>query len=415
MELKPGYKKTEVGVIPENWNCSALGNLCDTSSGTTPSRSLIERYFRGGTINWVKTLDLNNSVIFSTDECVTEAALNETSLRVYPKNTVLVAMYGGFNQIGRTGILSIPACVNQAITAVRCGAQLDAGYLLAILNFKVEYWKSVASSSRKDPNITSKDIRDFIISYPPKAEQQGIAEALSNADALIESLDQLIAKKRQIKQGAMQELLTGKRRLPGFSGEWEVVQAGDIGYFKGGSGFPTRFQGGKSGEYPFYKVSDMNIEGNEIFMKNANNYIDDGLRRQVGATSFPANSIVFAKVGAAVFLERKKILSQASCLDNNMAALILDDTRADFRFIHFVLLNKNLGNLVSATALPSLSNSVLATIELVLPPRAEQTAIATILSDMDCELAALESRLAKARKIKQGMMHELLTGRIRLI
>lgn len=223
MELKARYKQTEVGVIPEDWNCSALGNLCDTSSGTTPSRSLVERYFRGGTINWVKTLDLNNSVIFSTDERVTEAALNETSLRVYPKNTVLVAMYGGFNQIGRTGILSFPACVNQAITAVRCGTQLDAGYLLATLNFKVEYWKSVASSSRKDPNITSKDIRDFVISYPPKAEQQAIAEALSDADALIESLDQLIAKKRQIKQGAMQELLTGKRRLPGFSGKWKEV------------------------------------------------------------------------------------------------------------------------------------------------------------------------------------------------
>ena len=250
MELKPGYKKTEVGVIPENWNCSALGNLCDTSSGTTPSRSLIERYFRGGTINWVKTLDLNNSVIFSTDECVTEAALNETSLRVYPKNTVLVAMYGGFNQIGRTGILSIPACVNQAITAVRCGAQLDAGYLLATLNFKVEYWKSVASSSRKDPNITSKDIRDFIISYPPKAEQQGIAEALSNADALIESLDQLIAKKRQIKQGAMQELLTGKRRLPGFSGEWVLKRLGEIANIK--TGARNNQDKVEDGAYPFF-------------------------------------------------------------------------------------------------------------------------------------------------------------------
>ena len=221
-------------------------------------------------------------------------------------------------------------------------------------------------------------------------------------------------KKRDLKQGAMQELLTGKKRLPGFSGEWEVVKASDIGRFRGGSGFPTKFQGGTSGEYPFFKVT-MNNEGNETFLKAANNYISDALRRQLGATAFPANSIVFAKVGAAVFLERKKILAQASCLDNNMAAFVLDANSTDHRFIHYALLNKKLGDLVSTTALPSLSGSVLAAIEFVRPPLIEQTAIAAILSDTDVEIAALEQKLAKTRNIKQGMMQELLTGRIRLV
>lgn len=411
---KQGFKQAKIGVIPEDWHYSKLSEVCVTSSGTTPARSQFDRYFRNGHINWVKTLDLNNSEILKTDEQVTKDALAETSLKLYPVKTVLVAMYGGFNQIGRTGILGVPACVNQAITAIQCENKLSPEYLLATLNFRVEHWKAVASSSRKDPNITSQDVRDFQVAYPSRDEQEQIAESLSCIDSLIRSLDQLIAKKRDIQQATMQQLLTGQRRLPGFSGKWHAVKARDIGLFRGGSGFPNRFQGETSGAFPFYKVSDMNNEGNEIFMSTANNYIAEDVRKTIGAVIFPANSIVFAKVGAAVFLERKKILTRPSCLDNNMAAFIVDERRICVRFMHYALLNIRLGDLVSTTALPSLSNPVLSNIEITLPPVSEQQAIATTLSYIDAELATLEARRDKTHQLKQGMMQELLTGRVRL-
>lgn len=250
---------------------------------------------------------------------------------------------------------------------------------------------------------------------PSLPEQRAIAAALSDVDALIAALNRLIAKKRDIKQAAMQELLTGKRRLPSFSGEWQVVDAGNIGRFRGGSGFSTSYQGEMSGDYPFFKVSDMNNEGNETFMETANNYISEAVRKRLGANIFPPNTIVFAKVGAAVFLERKKILTKHSCIDNNMAGYVLSDDRVDHRYIYYLLLNFRLGNLVSTTALPSLNGSVLNAIKILLPPtKAEQTAIAAILCDMDAEITALEARREKTRAIKQGMMQELLTGRIRL-
>lgn len=148
-----------------------------------------------------------------TDERVPPIALRETSLWIYPVETVLVTMYGGFNRIGRTGLLKIPAAVNQAITAVQSnGDKLDADYLFPMLNFNVEHWKSVASSSHKDPNLTSADIRAFRIAYPEIAEQRAIAAALSDVDALISSLNRRISKKHAV----MQQLLTGKQRLPGF-------------------------------------------------------------------------------------------------------------------------------------------------------------------------------------------------------
>jgi len=224
--------------------------------------------------------------------------------------------------------------------------------------------------------------RNFIapipVAIPRLEEQEVIAAALSDADALIETLEQLLEKKRHIKQGATQELLTGKKRLPGFEAklglkqtevgvipeDWEVVDAGSIGRFRGGNGFPTIHQGISSGEYPFFKVSDMNNEGNETFMDVANNYISEATRRRLGANAFPPQTIVFAKVGAAIFLERKKLLTKASCLDNNMAGFSISDAGADHRYIYYFFLNFRLGSLVSTTALPSLNGSVLRSIKI---------------------------------------------------
>ena len=209
-----GNKQTEVGLIPEDWELSTLGDLCVTSSGTTPARVLFDRYYRNGSVHWVKTLDLNNSEILDTDELVTTKAIEETSLRTYSLGTVLIAMYGGFNQIGRTGLLRIPAAVNQAITAVQPRvSKLLPEYLLATLNFKVGYWKAVASSSRKDPNITGRDICAFPIAYPCRPEQEAIAEVLSDMDTEIDALETKLAKARQLKQGMMHVLLTGQVRL----------------------------------------------------------------------------------------------------------------------------------------------------------------------------------------------------------
>lgn len=196
--------------------------------------------------------------------------------------------------------------------------------------------------------------------------------------------------------------------------EWEAVPAGSIGYFRGGNGFPLEWQGETAGDYPFFKVSDMNNEGNETFMVNSNNWISEQTRKRLGATPFPVGGIVFAKVGAAVFLERKKILSRPSCIDNNMAAYVLDGRRADIRFIHTQLLSKRFGSLVATTALPALNGKQLGEMALALPSLPEQRAIAEALSDVDGLLGGLARLIAKKRDLKQAAMQQLLTGQTRL-
>ena len=265
------------------------------------------------------------------------------------------------------------------------------------------------------PAINSRDVKLIEIPCPPHvSEQRAIAEVLSDVDGLLNALDALIAKKRAIKQATMQQLLTGKTRLPGFSGAWERGILADFGVFQSGNGFPLSFQGHQSGDYPFFKVSDLSGEGNQLFMNRANHYISENVRRKLGAIRFELGSIVFAKIGAAIFLERKRLLSQESCLDNNMMAFTLTNDFSCPRFFYYIFLHIELGKLVSTTALPALSGRHIGAVSILIPPIAEQQAIASILSDMDAEITALEQRRDKTRAIKQGMMQQLLTGKVRL-
>ncbi|WP_137809114.1 MULTISPECIES: restriction endonuclease subunit S [unclassified Gordonia (in: high G+C Gram-positive bacteria)] len=299
---------------------------------------------------------------------------------------------------------------------LRLPPSIDSEYLASELqSAQVCNWLRANSLGTTMPSLNQEILRRVPIRLPALVEQRQIAETLQDADNLISSIERLIAKKQAIKQGMMQQLLTGRTRLSTYCRQWEDRAAGDIGEFKGGSGFPIRFQGETSGEYPFYKVSDMNSAHNGLFMTVASNYISEHQRKQISAVVMPANAIIFAKVGAAVFLERKRILTRPSCVDNNMAAFTVDETRADVRFIYYLLELFPMSSLVATGALPSLNGRQLRSIPLSLPSDlAEQRAISSVLTDVDAELEVLRARAAKARDIKTGMMQQLLTGRTRL-
>jgi type I restriction enzyme, S subunit len=272
------------------------------------------------------------------------------------------------------------------------------------------------SSGSGVPTLNRNDVHSFTVSVPQsREEQRAIALSLDDADTLISSLECMLTKMQAIKQGIAQRLLTGGTRLRGFSGAWIDATAGAIGTFKGGNGFPLRMQGHATGQFPFFKVSDMNRSGNERFMRSANNYISESVRKQLGATAFPPHAIVFAKVGAAVFLERKRILDTASCIDNNMAAMVVDPTKASYRFVHYALDMFRLSSLAATTALPSLNGTQLRSVPLRLPVDLdEQEAIADVLSDADGEVDLRRQRLEKAKATKEGMAQQLLTGCARL-
>lgn len=410
--IPKGYKQTEIGVIPADWDVKRLGDIGDSIIGLTYAPSDVS--YSGKLVH--RSSNVQNSRLSYKDNVYVNKEINEKL--ILRENDILICVRNGSRDlIGKSAIISgksIGETFGAFMSVYRTSeCQVYIYYLILSDVIQKQINQALGATINQ---ITNKTLNDFLIPYPQELDEQvRISAALSDVDSLIEKTETLIEKKKKIKQGMMQTLLTGKLRLPGFSDKWKTRKLSSLGMFRGGNGFPTQHQGSREGSYPFYKVSDMNNEGNSTFMFDANHWISEKVCQRIGANTFPANTIVFAKIGAAIFLERKKILSQESCMDNNMMGFILNETQARPRFIHYLFHNIKLGNLVSATALPSLNGKEIGELSFDVPDPEEQTAIATILSDMDTEIEKLESELTKWRDMKQGMMQTLLTGKIRLI
>lgn len=276
-------------------------------------------------------------------------------------------------------------------------------------------------------NLVGMDIfKKTLLPLPTIAEQQAIASALSDADELIESLEKLIAKKRLVKQGAMQELLGGKRRLPGFRGKWEEKCMDELFAFFGGT-TASRDQLGNEG-YCYLHYGDIHTAKKTFIDLPSESY--DIPKLNISLNRIASGSLL--KDGDIVFVD-------ASEDDEGASRHIVIDNPIDVPFIsglHTIVARSKTTNIDNVykrfcfqtsavkkqflffavgTKVTGISKSNIGKIAIPLPSLAEQSAIASVLSDMDAEIEALEGRLAKARRIKEGMMQELLTGRIRLV
>ncbi|MFN4188694.1 MAG: restriction endonuclease subunit S [Acinetobacter johnsonii] len=390
-----------------DWFQSKIGEIFQVTSGSTPLRS-DNRFFENADIVWVKTTDLNNGLIEKTEEKISQIALKETSVKILPKGTVFVAMYGGFNQIGRTGLLVHEAACNQALSAIYPNEKIDSYFLLTFLNHKVDDWKNFAASSRKDPNITKSDVLAFPLKYPVKEEQTKIASFLSVVDEKISQLTQKHALLSQYKQGMMQKLFSQQIRFKADDGsefgEWEEKTLGSLGVFKSGQGFPEKYQGGKTG-VPFFKVSDMNTYGNEKRMVVANNYVDADSILEMKVKVILDESIIFAKVGAAVFLERKRLATNF-LIDNNMMAFT-PDPKLNINFIKQFLDTIKFSNFVQVGALPSYNAGDLAIIPIHIPCVVEQTKIANFLSAIDQKIDMVAQQIEQTKQWKKGLLQQM--------
>lgn len=208
------YKPSPLGWVPKEWGTKAVSDVAEVKSGTTPSRGHATRYFAEAGVPWVKTLDLNEDVILQTDEQVTGTALRETSLAVFPQGTVLVAMYGGWEQIGRTALLGIPACTNQAISALVFNPeQAVPEFMLRAMQHGRSRWQSVAASTRKDPNITKTDVLAFELPLPSLDEQAEIVLRIRSVLDQLHFERDLLTKLKREKSALMDDLLTGRVRV----------------------------------------------------------------------------------------------------------------------------------------------------------------------------------------------------------
>ena len=410
--MKPGYKQTEVGVIPEEWQCARMSEIAKLESGHTPSKR--EPSYWGGSIPWVSLFDtegLQGREIFETAKMVTEEGLNNSSARLLPKGTVVFSRTA---TVGKTTVMGRDMATSQDFANYICGPKLHNHFLVYLFRNMGRTWKSLMAGSIHN-TIYMPVFKALQIILPPLPEQRAIATALSDVDGLLGGLDRLIAKKRDLKQAAMQQLLTGQTRLPGFHGEWEVKRLGEVGRFLKGSGV-TKDQT-RSGTLACVRYGELYTQHNDV-VRDFHSWISPGVAAT--AVLLKPGDILFAGSG-----ETKEEIGKCAAFVSDIEAyaggdiVILRPDDSDSVFLGYYLNTSSIARQKASRgqgdAVVHISSSALSDVRCRLPPLPEQTAIASVLTEMDAELAVLAQRREKTRALKQAMMQELLTGRTRLI
>lgn len=411
MAVRPGYKQTDVGVIPEDWTVWSLGEIGESLIGLTYRPSDVRSY---GTLV-LRSSNVQESKLRFDDNVFVEAEIPDR-IMVRPGDILVCVRNGSRDLIGKSALIDDRA-IGMTFGAFMAVFRSEQGELLHQI-FQSEIIKKQINEhlGATINQITNKSLNSFRVPLPPTDDEQcAIASALSDMDALLVALEQLINKKRDLKQAAMQQLLTGQTRLPDFKGEWEMIQLGSLGCFIKGTG--VKKDEAVSGDLPCIRYGEIYTHHHDV-IRTFYSRISASVAAQ--ATLLKAGDILFAGSG-----ETKKEIGKAVAFIHECEAfaggdiVILRPAASDAKFLGYYLnsaqVQKQKASLGQGDAVVHISASALASIELVMPSLPEQTAIATVLSDMDAELAALEQRLAKTRTLKQGMMQELLTGRTRLV
>ncbi len=388
--MKPGYKQTEVGVIPEAWAFEPLRS--HTLSSAYGPRFSGEHYDERGNVALLRTTDLDDEGnLFLAQMPRAKLPLDQFKSHILLPGDFLVSRSGTCGISTVFPGFEIPVLPGAFLIRLRFNSSVHVGFLK--FYFNSEFGKrhlQCLTEGGVQKNIRGSALVELSFPLPSPPEQRAIAEALSDVDVLLGGLDRLIAKKRDLKQAAMQQLLTGQTRLPGFHGEWEVKRLGDV--LKVRHGKSQHGITAPDGEFPIL------ASGGEI-----------------GRTNTPLYDKPSVLIGRKGTIDSPRYAATPFwTVDTLFFTEIAASADAKFVFYKFTVIPWRRYN--EASGVPSLNAKTIENIEVQFPPtKAEQTAIAEVLTDMDAELAALEQRREKTRALKQAMMQELLSGRTRLV
>jgi type I restriction enzyme, S subunit len=371
-----------------------IGAVTTWLSGGTPSR--LRKDFWEGDIPWISAFTLQHSEVSDSDQHITEEAAAVASKMAPLNSTLLLVRGSALHKEVRASLVTGKVCFNQDVKCLIPYEILHPKFLTySILGREKDILKLVSSAGNTAGVLDTKLVQNFKIYLPELNEQRAIAEALSDVDGLIAALEKLIAKKRAIKQAAMQQLLTGKTRLPGSTGEWHELRLGDIAHIKTGS--RNNQDKVEDGQYPFFVRSET-VERINTFSYDCEAIVVPG---EGGIGS------IFHYINGKFELHQR--VYKISDFSDSVCG----------KFIYYMMVqwfgDHAMRNTVKATVdslrLPTFQNFAFS----APLDEEEQAAIANVLSDMDTEIASLQHRRDKTQQIKQGMMQQLLTGRVRLV
>lgn len=418
MAVKPGYKLTEVGVIPEEWVVKPFGALFAFRNGVNADKNsygqgvrfinvlepITYSHIHGPEIQGQVTLPESVSVSYEVRRG--DVLFNRTSET--QEEVGLAATYLGSERVVFGGFVIRGRPTNGNLDPVYSGYALRAPFIRSQI---IPMGQGAIRA-----NIGQSNLGLVIAPLPPLSEQRAIATALSDVDALLGALERLIVKKRDLKQAAMQHLLTGQTRLPGFHGEWDVRRLGDIADVidpHPSHRAPEEVTNG----VPFVGIGDLdqsgNIMGRRVRLVSPKVLEEHALRYDLKDELIGLGRV--ASIGKVVSL---KIFSDGYAISPTLGVIRGREVKRSYLLyaLKSRFVTEQFTKIMSGSTRSSVGMEVLRELHIKTPPtEQEQTAIAAVLTDMDSELAALEQRLAKTSGLKQGMMQELLTGRTRLL
>ena len=404
--------QTELGLIPDDWETKRLSEIGRVVRGGSPRPAGDPRYFNGKFISWLTvgsltSIPTSQQNVFTTATMLTEAGSKRS--RMLDSGT-LVLVNSGARTLGVSKILEIRCCANDGIAALVDQEIGERRFLCYFLNSQITRLRQVVAAGNDQLNLNTDRIGFIVVPFPSYEEQRIIADALADADKLLLALDRLIAKKRGLKQAAMQQLLTGETRLPGSDGDWEMERLGHFIDNVVGGGTPSRSNPAYWGnEIPWATVKDFATfnphQTQESITKTGLKHSASHLIRAgtlITSTRMALGKAVVYEVDVAINQDLKAIFLNANA-------------SVAFLYYWFECNARLIEALGSGSTVKGISTAALKNIPFPNLSLKEQTAIAGILSDMDAELEALEQLHAKNAALKQGMMQELLIGRTRLV
>lgn len=413
-EVPRGYKRTEVGIIPETWQQSRVGRMGDVLTGKALAVNA-----HGKQRPYLRTKNVFDGRIDIDDVLtmpMTDAQFEH--FRIH-RDDVLLNEGQSLELVGRCAIyrneFPQPCAIQNQLLRFRARAGVSADFASHLFRYcqRKGIFARIALQTTSIAHLGGSRFERLLLAWPgSETEQLAIAEALSDVDGLLGALEALSAKKRAMKQAAMQRLLTGKTRLPGFSGKWDTKRLEEIADVD-----PENLGSDTNPGYRFNYISLEQVDAGRLL-----GYSEEVFRtapsraRRVLRLGDVLMSTVRPNLMAHLFYSEQ--VPNAVC-STGFAVLRAKSNRSvpGFVFAHLFahVVNKQIDRTIAGSNYPAINSRDVRLLEIPCPPKVEeQVVIATVLSDMDAEIAALEQRLDKIQAIKQGMMQQLLTGRVRL-
>ena len=388
-EVPEGYVKKRKVVIPQQWGLPQIKDIASISSGSTPNRNNSEYW--NGNIAWVTTGELSSGHVNHTSELITVKAVKETKMRIYPQGTLLMAMYGQGKTRGTVAILEIDAAVNQACAAITVKVGKSKFLFYQLKNSYQDIRK--LSNTGNQENLNADIIKTYQVPWAPDEEQERISTILTTQDRVIELKEKRLAEKQRQKKYLMQQLLTGKKRLPGFIGKWKTFGFNEI----------------------FITISTKGHQINKAEYETKGRYpvIDQGRQMIAGYSNKAEKALMCPKEGVIVFGDHTREIKFVNFNfivgADGTQLLSAKSKNAAIKYLFYYLSNKDIHSDGYSRHFKYVKEFTYR-----LPPLGEQTAIAEVLSAADHEIDLLQQDIEQEKQKKKALMQLLLTGIVRV-